>query len=160
MAERDPFEDDEYDEEAEAKIRAVMAPLQVTKEEAAPPRVGRRKGETDEMLAEKADRIAWETTLPKTSDEAKFLGNLGLRLLKGIQTATINKMSIKERVNASSSLFAMRQLLLDKPIVSYDFAERQNVQAVLAKAQAELERRERERMTVDVTPQAGSNHST
>lgn len=147
----DPFDDDDYDPEDEAKIRAVMAPLVVTKPVDAP-KTGRKKGQTDVDLAEEADRMAWETPLAKTADEAKFMGNLGLRFLKGITTAQINKMHVKDRVNSSRTLFDMKQLLLDKPTVSYSFAERQSVQAVLEKAQAELERRERERTTIDVTP--------
>lgn len=147
----DPYLDDDYDEEAEAKIKAVMAPLVVTKPLDAP-KTGRKKGVTDKDLAEEADRLAWETPLAKTADEAKFMGNLGLRFLKGITTTQINKMNIKDRVNSSRTLFDMKQLLLDKPTVSYSFAERQSVQAVLAKAQAELARRERERNTIDISP--------
>lgn len=152
----DPYEDDEYDEEAEEKIRAVMAPLVVTTP-LDKPKAGRKKGVTDEMKAEEADRLAWETPLAKTADEAKFMGNSGLRLLKGITTAQINKMNVKDRVSSARVLFEMKQLLLDKPIVSYSFAERQSVQAVLDKARHELERRERERTTIDVTPKEGEH---
>lgn len=160
MSETDPYEDDDYDPEAEEKIRTIMAPLTVTKAQTVTKRPGRKKGESDEELAEKEDRLAWETALPKTADEAKFIGHLGNRFLRGISNAQIKKMTIKERVNSASTLFTMRQLLLDKPTVNYSFEERQTVQAVLAKAQKELERRERERATIDITPKEGEHEVT
>lgn len=154
MPDIDPYLDDDYDEEAEEKIKAVMAPLVVTTP-LDKPKTGRKKGKTDAELAEELDRLAWETPLAKTADEAKFMGNLGLRFLKGVTTAQINKMAIKDRVNSSRTLFDMKQLLLDKPTVSYSFAERQSVQTVLEKVKVEAERRERERSTIDITPKEG-----
>jgi hypothetical protein len=148
----DPFEDDDYDEEKESRIRTIMSPLTVV---TAPP-AGSRAGiaqdhRTQEQKADDEDRRSWATALPESNREAQFIGNLGNRLLKGITPKEIRALTVKERVNSAAALFTVRQLLLDKPTVNYNFEERQSVQGILAKAQKELDRRERERQTILVS---------
>ena len=148
---QDPFEDDEYDEEKESRIRTIMAPLAVV---TAPP-AGSRAGiaqdhRSQEQKADDEDRRSWATALPESNREAQFSGNLGNRLLKGITPKEIRELTVKERVNSAAALFTVRQLLLDKPTANLNFEERQSVQGILAKAQKELDRRERERQTIVV----------
>ena len=150
----DPFEDDDYDEEKESRIRTIMAPLTVVAEKAASPsgRAGiAQDHRTQEQKADDEDRRSWATALPESHREAQFIGNLGNRLLKGITPKEIRALTVKERVNSAAALFTVRQLLLDKPTSNFSFEERQTVQGVLAKAQRELERRERERQTILVS---------
>jgi len=115
---------------------------------------------SDEELAELTDKTRdaelWAKELPDSDARAKYYGNLGLRLARGITREEIKKMTVRDRMNAARQCFDMRQLELDKPTTTVNFQGRQKIMDVLPALTEELDRRKRERMTINVTP--GENH--
>lgn len=98
------------------------------------------------------DQELWNTQAPDNKTEANFLGNLSLRFLRGISPAQIKKLSALDRVRGSKILKEQQDLCLNRPPAQIDFNRRREIIDALPRIQAEMERRRRERMTIDITP--------
>ena len=110
-----------------------------------------------ELASDHADRVLFETELLHTRAEAKFHGNLGLKFLRGITQDQIGKMIVRDRVTSAKICFTTRDQLLDRPTATINFSARQNMATAIEELRKEGERRERERMTIDVTPHSGND---
>jgi len=112
---------------------------------------------SDDELADLADKTRdselWAKEMPDSDARAKYYGNLGLRLARGITREEVKKMTVRDRMNAARQCFDMRQLELDKPTTTVNFQGRQKIMDVLPALTEELDRRKRERMTINVTPE-------
>ena len=159
----DPFDDTDIDDDPQMQTISVemLTPPEVPKKN----KGGRPKNsvrtqmrktltraEREEEGAIARDLPLWSETLPDYKQEAKFQGNLGLRFLKNITAAQILKMTVRDRVTSAKICFANRNLLLDQPTANIDFDGRRALLDALPQLQEELARRERERATIDITP--------
>ncbi len=160
----DPFDDTDIDDDPQMQTISVemLTPLAPTQK----PKVGRPKDsprtqarkvltrkEREEGGAIARDLPLWSETLPDYKEEAKFHGNLGLRFLKNITATEILKMPVRDRVASAKISHRIRDALLARPAANIDFGARRSRLDALQELQQELARRERERATIDITPE-------
>jgi hypothetical protein len=114
-----------------------------------PEQVAEEKAEEAERIR---DRALWANALPDPKDEERFWGNLGHRLVRGITRAQMDKMTIRDRVTAARQCFDVRQVLRDRPMTNINYDGRKTIMDAIPALTEELERRKRERATINVTP--------
>jgi len=155
----DEFEDEPWTEEDEAEVvttfKDALTPMvTTTRTKEANGRFALKADmeSKDDQADARRDATIWERDLPETRIEAKFWGNQGLRLLRGITRQEIRKLSVKDRVLAASVCFDKRQVLLDRPTTNIHFGQRLTLPEQMEAVRQELERRNKERQTIDVTP--------
>ena len=148
------FNDKEYDDEEPQSSAAEMASraLETLLAQGALEKKKLTDDEVAELAAQRRDTRLWDEDLPETSTEAKFWGNLGLRLTKGISNTDINDMTVSERIQSATRCFNTRQLLLDKPTTNVNWDTRNGMAEALPALMEEVQRRQREKMPVDITP--------
>ena len=153
------LDDKDYDYEEQQPTASDMASraLETLLAEGALQKKKLTDEEAQELAAQQRDTRLWENELPETATEAKFWGNLGLRLTKGISNAEINDMTVSERINSATRCFNTRQLLLEKPTTNINWDTRNGMAEALPALMKEVERRQREKMTVDITPGGGES---
>lgn len=101
------------------------------------------------------DLALWAETLPDSTTQAKYFGNLRNRLLKGISRKRIEEMSVEARVRSARVVDEMRRLEMDMPTQNISFDQRFELAGALPKLLEEVERRKREQNTIDVTTNGG-----
>jgi hypothetical protein len=101
------------------------------------------------------DMALWAETLPDSTTQAKYFGNLRNRFLKGITRKRIEEMSIRDRIASANTLNEMRRLEMDMPTQNISFDQRFELAGALPKLLEEVERRKREANTIDVTTNGG-----
>ena len=153
MATRDPFDDDDFYEDEPSAASLATALPDTPNEQRTPAKHALDK----EMEADQRDAIRdmalWSEAVPESAHQARFLGNLTNRLLRGIPRKTIDTMTVRDRVTAARQCYDMRQLELSRPTMNINFTQRREMMDMLPALKAEMERREREAMTVDITPE-------
>jgi hypothetical protein len=97
------------------------------------------------------DVSLWAETLPDSTTQAKYFGNLRNRLLKGISCQRIEEMSVEARVRSARVVDEMRRLEMDMPTQNISFDQRFELAGALPKLLEEVERRKREQNTIDVS---------
>ena len=147
------FDDDEGDEQPKSATDLARDAWESLKDM----KLLEKRDLSQEEMAEIADRerdaSTWEAATPESADEARFYANLGLRLTRGIKNSDIRKMNIGDRIQSARRCFDMRQLLLDQPTANINYDARGNILEALPALQEELARRQREKNTVDITPE-------
>ena len=103
------------------------------------------------------DMALWAETTPNSQDQARFFGNLTNRLLKGIPRKRIEEMTIRDRITAARQCYDMRQLEMDRPTANISFDQRFSMAAALPRLIEEVERRKRERDTIDIDANTGGD---
>jgi len=146
-------------EQTEAKERMASQRASKTSKVVEDAEVIGRLLASKEQALEQWDEALWAKELPNTRTEARFQGNLGLRLLKGITASKIEKMTIRDRVSAANICFTNRDSLLDRPTANINFSARQGIHEAMEALRQEGERRLRERTTIDVTPTDATHES-
>jgi len=155
---RDTFtgdDDDFYDDEPTASAMA-STPLAVSSRSKTPAQREEEKEAEADRIDGVRDLRLWAETPPESPEQARFLGNLSNRLLRGIPRKTIDAMTVRDRVSAARQCYDMRQLELNRPTLNINFTQRQDMMNVLPALKAEMERRARERATIDISPAAGA----
>lgn len=100
---------------------------------------------------EELDRKKWETPNPDPKDEATYWGNIKLQMVSNIGRGTIHKMSPKDRFAAAKICHDIQESCKQAPAPNVNWQRRKDMKDVLAEAKAVLERRQRDRLTIDVT---------
>ena len=95
------------------------------------------------------DMALWAETLPDSTTQAKYFGNLRNRFLKGITRKRIEEMSIRDRIASANTLNEMRRLEMDMPTQNISFDQRFELAGALPKLLEEVERRKREANTIN-----------
>jgi len=155
----DPFEDDPFedDEEPSASGLATAPPATDIYEDK---RATQKREEAELSEAELSkyarrdqarDLALWSEELPDPKMEARYYGNLALRLVKGITRSEIKKMTIRDRVSAAGMCFDRRRTLMNEPTQHINISARQTIHEMLPALKEELARRERQRKTIDIT---------
>jgi hypothetical protein len=95
------------------------------------------------------DMALWAETLPDSTTQAKYFGNLRNRLLKGISRQRIEEMSVEARVRSARVMDEMRRVEMDQPTQNISFSDRFELAGALPKLMQEVERRQREANTIN-----------
>ena len=142
----DPFDDDPYEEDSASSLS--VQPLAVSSRQRSAE--ARDPEANQEQVDAARDLALWVETPPESEAQAQFFGNLSNRLLRGISRATIQKMTVRDRVSAARQCYDMRKLELEMPAQQLRYDHRLSMAGALPRLLEEVERRKREAMTVEV----------